>query len=148
MNDEPANQLLHDDEPTTLRRRARLRVLLAEDDDELRTFLASVMRRDGHEVVEARDGRELLARFRERVANVDAFDVVISDVMMPGATGVTVLTGVANTVDPPWMVVISAFGDWDLHAWADAIGAVAMFDKPFDVDDLRTVLLNLEKRAS
>jgi DNA-binding NtrC family response regulator len=136
------------EEPPTLRRRIfpRLRVLLAEDDDDLRALIASSLRRDGHDVVEARDGRELNAKFRERPS--EAYDVVISDVLMPGATGVTVLTGVANTEDPPWLIVITAFGDWDLHQWAESIGAVAMFDKPFDVDDLRTVLMNLGTRAA
>jgi DNA-binding response OmpR family regulator len=136
------------DDPPTLRRALpstlpALRVLLAEDDDDLRSLLAATMRNDGHDVIEVRDGRELHARLHDRSLGATTYDVVVSDVLMPGATGVTVLTGLANTVKPPRIIVISAFGDWDLHQWAASIGAVAMFDKPFDPDDLRTVLMNL-----
>jgi CheY-like chemotaxis protein len=122
-------------------------VLLAEDDDEMRTLLASSLRLDGHDVIEARDGRELVARTGPGPDGASSYDLVVSDVLMPGAGGITVLSRLAHDESPPPIVVITAFGTEDLHAWARAIGAVATFDKPFDIDDLRTVVMNVTPRA-
>jgi CheY-like chemotaxis protein len=144
MNVEPI-----DHDPPTPRRgpHAPLRVLLAEDDDEMRRLLASSLRLDGHEVIEARDGRELVAHIGPGLDGALSYDLVVSDLLMPGAGGITVLSRLARHASPPALVVITAFGTDDLHAWAHDIGAVATFDKPFDIDDLRTVALNIPPRA-
>ena len=123
-----------------------LRVLVAEDDDEMRALLASSLREDGHTVVEVRDGRELVARTGPGPEGADAYDLIVSDVLMPGANGLSVLARLQREANPPHIVVITAFGDDDLHDWAASIGAVATFDKPFDVDDLRTAVANLLPR--
>jgi two-component system, response regulator, stage 0 sporulation protein F len=123
-----------------------LRVLLAEDDDALREMLASSLRLAGHEVVEARDGRELVGRTGPGPDGASSYDLVVSDVLMPGANAIMALSRLAHDASSPPVVVITAFGDDDLHAWARSIGAVATFDKPFDVDDLCTLALNLPPR--
>jgi two-component system, response regulator, stage 0 sporulation protein F len=125
-----------------------LRVLLAEDDDALREMLASSLRLAGHEVVEARDGRELLGRTGPGPDGARSYDLVVSDVLMPGMNGIMALSRLAQDAWGPALVVIRAFGDDDLHAWARSIGAIATFDKPFDVDDLCTLALNLPPRAA
>jgi len=125
-----------------------LRVLLAEDDDAMRDLLADALRSDGHEVVEARDGRELVARTGPGWDGAWSYDLVVSDVLMPGANGITVLSRLVDDALAPQVVVITAFGDHELHAWARSIGAIATFDKPFDIDDLRTLLFNLPARRA
>jgi two-component system, response regulator, stage 0 sporulation protein F len=146
MNDLPFDD--GDKGPPTTRMAPRgLRVLLAEDDDEMRSLLAMSLRVDGHEVIEARDGTELAARTGPGPDGASAYDVVVSDVLMPGATGIMVLARMANGASPPPFVLITAFGDPEVHDWSRSIGAVATFDKPFDVDDLRTVLMNLAPRG-
>jgi CheY-like chemotaxis protein len=124
-----------------------LRVLVAEDDNELRALVASAVRADGHEVVEARDGRELAAHMGPGPHGAQAYDLVITDVLMPGANGISVLSHLASDPEPPHIVVITAFGEPEVHAWARSIGAVAVFDKPFNLDDLRTLIWNLPPRA-
>jgi two-component system response regulator (stage 0 sporulation protein F) len=136
-----------DDGPPTLRRVPRgLRVLLADDDDDTRNLLATLLRRDGHQVTEACDGRELVARTAPGPGGAGAYDVVVSDVMMPGANGIMVLAQMAQGDSPPPFVVMTAFGTPEVRAWSQSIGAFATFNKPFDVDDLRTVLMNLPPR--
>ena len=125
-----------------------LRVLLAEDDDAMRDLLASSLRHDGHEVVEARDGRELVARTGPGPDGARSYDLVLSDVLMPGANGISVLSRLVHEASAPLVVVMTAFGDHELHAWARSIGAIATFDKPFDIDDLRTLLRNLPARGA
>lgn len=119
------------------------RVLVAEDDDAMRALLASILKQDGFEVVETRNGIELLEHLlpwfsgREPPAPVDA---IVSDIQMPCFTGMEVLAGLSQVRCGPPVVLITAFGESSTHALARSLGAVAVLDKPFDLDELRTVL--------
>ncbi|HEX3774348.1 MAG TPA: response regulator [Polyangiaceae bacterium] len=119
------------------------RLLLAEDDFELRELLAYVLRADGHEVVEARDGHDLLRILSEstqRGAASEPFALVVSDVRMPGLTAFDVLTRVQRTLSDTPVILITAFGDQTTHLRAQRLGACRVFDKPFDFDDLRAAV--------
>ena len=121
------------------------RLLLAEDDESLRSLLAETLRRGGYEVIEVKHGLELLealepAMFEGQGDNRP--DLIISDYHMPGCTGMSILAGVHSTGLNVPFIVITAFGDEETHAQARTLGAVAVFNKPFDLDDLRTAVLN------
>ena len=62
--------------------------------------------------------------------------LIISDIRMPGFTGMEVLEETSRKEAFPPMILITAFGDEKTHALADELGVAAMFDKPFDMDDL------------
>lgn len=122
------------------------RLLLAEDDPELRHLLATVLRRDGHHVTEARSGVELLdwvAAELDEHGSLDRFDLIISDIRLPGFSGLDMLASLRTAECPVPVVLITAFGDETTHAQAERLGAAAMFDKPFDVDDLRTTVAHV-----
>lgn len=120
------------------------RIVLAEDDPELRRLIGSVLRRDGYDVLELVDGAQLLEYLvRQSDRNADAPDLIVSDIRMPGCTGLDVLAGVRRRDWATPVVLITAFGDRDTHEEAERLGAVAVFDKPFDLDDLRTAVLNV-----
>jgi len=57
---------------------------------------------------------------------------------MPGLTGLEVLDGLHQCKDLPPIILVTAFGDEQTHRLAESFGAVAVFDKPFDIDDLLT----------
>lgn len=116
------------------------RLLLAEDDFELRELLASVLRADGHDVVEARDGIELWDLLtRNGVGQSDAtpFSVIVSDVRMPGLSAFDVLSKLRLELATVPVILITAFGDQTTHSRALHLGASRVFDKPFDCDELR-----------
>ena len=122
------------------------RVLVAEDDPEMRRLLGSTLRRDGYEVFEVENGVDLLDRLATEILHPhvpSTFDLVISDVRMPGVSGLEVLAGMraADALTP--FIIITAFGSPELHAQALAGGAVAVLDKPFEIDDLRTTVARL-----
>jgi len=120
---------------------APARVLLAEDDFELRELLACVLRADGHEVVEACDGNELWALLdREHAADGAPFSLVVSDVRMPGKTAFDVLTQLQRALTETPVILITAFGDPTTHLRALRLGASRVLDKPFDCDELRSVV--------
>jgi DNA-binding response OmpR family regulator len=119
------------------------RILLAEDDAALRALIHSALARDGHLVTEAADGNQaldLLGASLAGSAEAPPFDLVVSDVRMAGCTGLDLLAGMRHHPDAPPILLMTAFGDDDLHADAGRLGAVATLDKPFDVDDLRALI--------
>lgn len=119
-----------------------VRVLLAEDDRELRLLLATVLRRDGYEVLEARDGNHLLEIMGESLVSSGGapLDIVVSDIRMPGKSGLELLAGLRRDDWATPVVLITAFGDPETHAEAYRLGADAVLDKPLDLDDLRVVV--------
>lgn len=123
----------------------QVRVLLAEDDNELRRLVARALERRGHQVVCAADGTELLEALGRSVlgAGTIDYDVIVSDVRMPGWSGLDMLAGLrAARVTRP-VVLVTAFGTPELHQKAQRLGARAVLDKPFDLDELCTVVKRL-----
>ncbi len=126
------------------------RVLLAEDNLEMRRFLADCLRKDGYDVIETQTGMELLDALSTQLfhpASRPSIELVISDLRMPGLTGLEVLAGLRDSDWATPFILITAFGSDEVHREALREGAAAVFDKPFDVDDLRTAVVNLIGRA-
>jgi DNA-binding response OmpR family regulator len=109
-------------------------VLVAEDDHEMRTLLVDVLRAEGYEVAEAQHGVDVLLRFVRD--DPEQFDLIISDIRMPGVTGLEFLEGLREQEGFPPTVLITAFGDAATHAEAIRLGAVAVVDKPFEISEL------------
>jgi DNA-binding response OmpR family regulator len=116
------------------------RILVAEDDSELRALIASELRSSGFEVVEARDGEALLGRIADAVlpGGEELYDMVVSDVRMPKFTAIDVLVGARSLLTRTPVVLITAFGDQRLHERALRLGAAAVLDKPVDMVELAT----------
>jgi DNA-binding response OmpR family regulator len=121
-----------------------IRILLAEDDRAMRQLIATTLRRDRYSVVEVGDGHELLAAVAPAFATgTDGVDLVITDVRLPGRSGLEALAALrAHDWSTP-VIVITAFGDAALHEEANRLGADVVLDKPFDLDDLRAAVLAL-----
>jgi CheY-like chemotaxis protein len=130
--------------------RPRLRVFLAEDDGEMRRMVAAALRHDGHLVLEADTGDGLLIDVTRAFLNPgprSVASVVISDVRMPGRDGLAVLRALRVHDWCPPIIIITAFGDAEVHEEARRLGAVAVLDKPFDLADLRIELARLADGA-
>jgi DNA-binding response OmpR family regulator len=120
---------------------------LAEDDDEMRHMLEAELRADGYVVFPVNDGTEMLEALSEASRLPSAApDVIVMDVRMPGYSGLHVLAALRAAQWTTPVILITAFGDARLHEEAAKLGADVVFDKPFDVDDLRTALLHLVGR--
>ncbi len=112
-------------------------VLLAEDDPDLRELLAFCLFRQGYAVVSCSDGLSLLERLHDSLdGRGDPVDLVVTDIRMPGLTGLEVLESVWNRPGRPPVICMTAFGDPQTHAQAARLRAAAVIDKPFDIDRL------------
>ena len=115
-------------------------IVVAEDDDELRHLLAHRLRRAGAAVIEARTGLELVELLSPPmtggpVAETPRAELVISDLRMPGLTGLEVVALVRSVDWALPVILMTGFGDAEAHAEARRLGA-ALYDKPVDLDAL------------
>lgn len=109
------------------------RVLLAEDDGELRELLALVLEGAGYQVVQCDNGLQLLSQLEQ----ADDFAAVISDLRMPGLGGLEVLEKHHNRARRQLpFICMTAFGDEQTHIRARQLGAAEVINKPFDLDEM------------
>jgi DNA-binding NtrC family response regulator len=112
-------------------------ILVAEDDTEMRELLAMTLRAEGYTVTECVHGAELAKNLAPIFAGkVSEFDLVVSDIRMPGVTGLEVLEGVCTLKKCPPVILITAFGNPETHELAKSYGAAAILDKPFELERL------------
>ena len=119
------------------------RLLVAEDDDDMRGLLAWSLRRAGYVVLEARNGSELLERVAAGASAATPVDLVIADVHMPGVTGLQALEFLRHSGNAIPVILITAFGDRNVTLQARLLGATAVLDKPFEAEHLEAVLSRL-----
>jgi CheY-like chemotaxis protein len=125
-------------------------VLLAEDNLEMRRMVDAELTRAGFVVLAVKDGNELLlylAWASEYNNRVPLPDLVVTDVRMPGPSGLDVLAALQAVDRRLPTIIMTAFGDDETHARAQALGPVAVFDKPFDLGDLRDAALRAVAQA-
>jgi CheY-like chemotaxis protein len=103
-----------------------MRVLIAEDDRDMRQLLSAAVSARGHEVSDYANGAELLADLSPDRPP----ELVISDVQMPGLDGLSLLVRLRDTHPDLPVLLITAFGTRQLHERANELGAAAMLDKP------------------
>ncbi len=111
---------------------ASARILLVDDEESIQTLLAYPLRRDGYEVVVARDGREGLDRFAD-----DRFDLVVLDVMMPRIDGIEVCRRLRSRSQVP-IIMLTARDDEVDKVLGLEIGADDYITKPFSVREFRS----------
>ena len=124
------------------------RIALAEDDEEMRHLVADALRGDGYDVIELTDGGRLLVDIAARLkggGGAASLDLIVSDIRMPICSGLQILAALRDAHWATPVILMTAFGDEATRRHAESLRAV-LFDKPFDLDDLRTAVANLLPR--
>ncbi|MFC1610044.1 response regulator [Myxococcota bacterium] len=119
-------------------------VLVADDDPDMREEVARALRDNGIAVIAVDSGDQLVDYLGRCATFGGRFlvpDVVVSDIRMPGYSGLEVLKAFREAHWNTPIILMTAFGDHETHEEARQLGAVATFDKPFDSDDLLTAIL-------
>jgi two-component system, NtrC family, response regulator HydG len=111
------------------------RVLIVDDEPRMADSIAVALRRRGHVCVVAGSGTEALARHAEQAA-----DVVITDLKMPGMDGFELLENLAEAAPGVPVIVLTAHGDVPSAVDAMRRGAFHFLTKPFDNDELRSLV--------
>lgn len=145
------NELLQMEEPATVHSdtekpaaRTKYRLMLVDDDAEIRTYLKKELSADFH-IIECQNGQEALQRiFKQKP------DLVISDVMMPEIDGMTLCQKIKGNIqlnDLP-VILLTAKADQESNLAGLQSGADAYVTKPFYIEILRSTALNLVKTRS
>ncbi len=101
------------------------RILVVDDEEGLRSFMAEALEADGHEVATAADGAEAL-----QLAGKRAFDLVITDLKMPGMGGMEVVRRLEADQPEVQVIVVTAHGSIDKAVEAMKRGAFDFLEKP------------------
>jgi CheY-like chemotaxis protein len=115
-------------------------VVVADDDEDIRTLMASSFRRAGFDVAEASDGEELLESF---ATNMPRRVLVVSDIGMPNMDGIAAAEAVRRTSATTPVVLVTAFGDERTLRGARDAGADRVLLKPLDLSLLVRTALEL-----
>ncbi len=119
------------------------RVLVVDDEESLRLVLRTFLRKQGYDV-------ETAASAEEALEKVDALapDFVITDVRMPGMSGLELTAALRARGVPSVVILMSAYGSIDLAIEGMKAGAYDYFPKPFKQDEVLLVLRKAEERES
>jgi CheY-like chemotaxis protein len=119
---------------------ARHRILVVDDEDNLRDVLVEVLKRDGHEVDSAVDGTEGLRRAEGR-----RYDLVVTDLRMPGLEGPELYRALRRRYPdaPPRVIFMSANTGIDEYATFLAETGEPALEKPFNLADMRQVVMQV-----
>jgi DNA-binding response OmpR family regulator len=113
-------------------------VVLAEDDTAMRDLLVVVLSDAGYQVTTFTDGAEL-ARFLGELSPSARFDLIVTDVNMPGGSGLDVIDQLRRNGDDTPVIVVTAFPQADILERAHELG-LRLLAKPFELDALRAAV--------
>ena len=113
------------------------RVLVVDDEANIRKVLAALLKREGHDAVLASDGAEALSALEAESSDID---VVVTDLKMPRVDGLTVLREVTRRYPEIPVIMITAHGTVDTAVEAMKAGAFDLLQKPFEQEDLRILI--------
>ena len=111
------------------------RILVVDDDAEMRALLLDVLRTEGYDVAEAKDGAEAVLAVR----NQD-FNVILMDKNMPGPSGLDLLPGFRRICPHSRIIMITAFGDVSSYMEAVEKGAAEYLFKPFRMEEMKAAV--------
>lgn len=118
-----------------------IKILITDDDVDLRELLTEAVRNWGYSVSVAKDGDEALRKLR-----MDRFDIVITDLMMPGMDGLALLKKIKELDRDILVIIITGYATIETAVKAIETGAYDYIAKPFRLDELMIVIKNACER--
>ena len=109
------------------------RILLVEDEDAVRSFAAKSLKRRGYDVVEACDGEQALEILEDEP---ESFDILISDVVMPGLDGPSLLKEARPYLGDARIVFMSGYAEEEFSDTLSSDLDISFLPKPFDIQQL------------
>ena len=117
-------------------------ILVVDDEEQVRRVLTRILREYGYECRMAASVEEALARLVE-----DEYEAVLSDVLMPGESGIALLRTLGDAAPEVPVVMVSGVGDPDFASSALELGAYGYVTKPFEANQVLIAVANAIHRA-
>lgn len=118
-----------------------MRILVAEDEQQLSHVLSSAMTASGYQVDVANNGQEAVEQAKE-----NAYDVIILDIMMPVKSGLEALKEIRATGNRTYIIMLTAMGEEDDKVTGLDAGADDYLTKPFSLKELLARLRSRQRR--
>jgi len=112
-------------------------ILIVDDEQSMRDFLAIMLRKEGYDIITVEDGEEALKAIEQ-----DIYDLVITDIKMPGIDGLEVLRNVKQLSPSTLVIVITAYSSTNDAVLAMKEGALDYITKPFEIEEIKLVIKN------
>ncbi|MDO8446581.1 MAG: sigma-54 dependent transcriptional regulator [Deltaproteobacteria bacterium] len=114
---------------------AKDKILIVDDEPSMREFLEIMLTREGYKVATASDGRDAL-----NMLNKQIYDLIISDIQMPGMGGLELLKSIKDVSPDTEVIMITAYASTETAVEAMKEGAYDYITKPFKVDEIRLII--------
>ena len=116
-------------------------ILVIEDDQKMRNALQMILSKEGYQVEALESAEEALERIRVRT-----YDLLISDIKLPGLDGMELLTAVRNFNPNTSIIMITAYATVDQAVIAMKAGAEDYISKPFNIEEIKIVVRKVRER--
>ncbi len=120
-----------------------MKILLAEDEQQLSRVLETAMTHEGYQVDTAFDGQEAVDLAKE-----DAYDLMILDIMMPVKTGIEALKEIRQSGNTTHVIMLTAMSEVDDKVTGLDAGADDYLTKPFSLKELLARLRSMSRRVA
>ena len=120
-----------------------MKILLAEDEQQLSRVLETAMTHEGYQVDKAFDGQEAVDLAKE-----NAYDLMILDIMMPVKTGIEALKEIRQTGNTTHVIMLTAMSEVDDKVTGLDAGADDYLTKPFSLKELLARLRSMSRRVA
>lgn len=111
------------------------KILIVDDDEELRANLSEILKGAGYQTAEAPSGKETIEKI-----SAENFDIMLLDLMMPGMSGIDTLIEIRKINPRIRVIMITAFATIDNAVTAIKKGASDYIAKPFKINELLAVI--------
>ena len=118
-----------------------LKALIVDDDKKLLTIMKSLLIEERHLVETCNNGLEAIRKFEDQ-----KFDLVITDLMMPGMSGIDVLKEIRKISPGTLVIIITGFASLETAIQAIREGAYDYITKPFKLDEIKVVVNNAREK--
>jgi DNA-binding NtrC family response regulator len=113
----------------------KTRLLVVDDEDDLRDLLKTVLTKTGYEIRTASDGEEAI-----RILKTNEFDVALLDIQMPKVTGLQVLKHINQHSPKTRAIILTGYADLKNAMEAREFGAKDFISKPYRLDDILSTI--------
>lgn len=115
--------------------KAKARVLVVDDEDDLRTLLTDIVIKAGYEAATASDGEEAIGMVKKT-----KFDVALLDIQMPNKSGIEVLKFIQENSKETKAIILTGYADLKHAMEAREFGAQDFISKPYKLEDVLTTI--------
>ena len=115
------------------------KILIVDDEEDLTWSISRKLQKDSRnfEIICANSGRQALEMLSE-----NRVDLMVTDLRMPGISGLRLLSEVKSKYPRTQVIIMTAYGSMEIKSIIDKWGQAGYIEKPFEINDLRSLIFN------